>query len=348
MRSPSLLLVLAALPALACSGVGPHRTPSLTPLSTGTGSSLRGLCAVDRDVAWVTGSAGTVAVTRDGGESWEQVAPDGLAELDVRDVHALDGSVAWIMCAGPGDRSRILHTRDGGATWREQHRERDEGAFLDGFAFLDEKRALCYGDPMADGAFRLLRTDDGGERWSAVTPSPLALASGEASFAASGTGIRALPSGHVWMITGANDGVSRVFHSTGTDGPWAVSDSTIPAPKPAAGAFSVAFQGDGRGVLVGGDYQERGRGGVHCAAWSEDFGATWSPCEVGPRGQRAGSAALGGGVFVATGQTGTDISRDGGRTWSALSDLGFHCVEVAPEDGAVWFAGPEGRAGRLR
>ena len=99
---------------------------------------------------------------------------------------------------------------------------------------------------------------------------------------------------------------------------------------------------------MGGDYQQREEGGVHCASWSGDFGASWHPCEVGPRGQRAGSAALGGGAFIATGQTGTDISRDGGRTWAALSDLGFHCVEVSGSDGSVWFAGPGGRAGRLR
>ena len=64
---------------------------------------------------------------------------------------------------------------------------------------------------MADGGFRLLRTDDGGASWIPVTPSPLALPSGEASFAASGTGIRALESGEVWIVTGANDcGVPRV------------------------------------------------------------------------------------------------------------------------------------------
>ncbi len=349
MRTAPLAIACLSLPALACSGAGPHHMHTLDPLSIGTESSLRGLCAVDRDVAWATGSGGTIVVTSDGGDTWRAVAPTELAELDVRDVHALDESTAWVMCAGPGEKSRILHTEDGGDTWEEQHRERDEAAFLDGFAFFDAERALCYGDPMADGGFRLLRTEDGGASWVPVAPGPLALTSGEASFAASGTGIRALASGEVWIITGANDGVSRVFASAGAVGaPWSVSDSTLRAPKPAAGAFSVAFEPGGHGVVVGGDYQRREEGGVHCASWSDDFGANWHPCDVGPRGQRAGSAALGAGVFIATGQTGTDISRDGGRTWSGLSELGFHCVEVSPSDGSVWFAGPGGRVGRLR
>lgn len=349
MRTASLALASLILPVLSCSGAGPYPMPSLTPLATGTDSSFRGLSPVDRNVAWATGSGGTVVVTSDGGVTWRAVAPTEIAELDVRDVHAIDGSTAWIMCAGPGEKSRILFTEDGGDTWEEQHREQDEAAFLDGFAFFDGQRALCYGDPMAGGAFRLLRTEDGGGSWIPVHPSPVALPSGEASFAASGTGIRALESGEVWIITGANDGMSRVFASSGASGSlWSVSESTVRAAKPAAGAFSIAFEPGGRGVVVGGDYQLREEGGAHCASWSEDFGASWHPSEIGPRGQRAGSVALGDGVFLATGQTGTDISRDGGRSWSALSDLGFHCVEVSPIDGSVWFAGPAGRAGQLR
>ena len=57
--------------------------------------------------------------------------------------------------------------------------------------------------------------------------------------------------------------------------------------------------------------------------------------------------AVNGGVFLATGQTGTDISRDGGHTWRPFSSEGFHCVDVSPIDGTIWFAGAEGRAARI-
>ncbi|MEL6908101.1 MAG: oxidoreductase, partial [Planctomycetota bacterium] len=146
----------------------------------GGSASLRGLSAVSADVAWATGSGPTVARTTDGGRTWSSLAPASITGLDVRDVHALSAEVAWILTTGPGEASRILHTRDGGATWTEQHRETDEASFLDGFAFLDAERAVAYGDPLPGAGFRFIVTEDGGATWTPRSPGPLPLASGEA------------------------------------------------------------------------------------------------------------------------------------------------------------------------
>ncbi|MEM9383078.1 MAG: hypothetical protein AAGB93_24220 [Planctomycetota bacterium] len=316
-------------------------------LGTGSTASLRGLSAVNGDAAWATGSGATVLRTTDGGATWANVAPPSIDGLDVRDVYALSPQIAWIMTAGPADASRILFTSDGGGTWTEQHRETAPEAFLDGLDMWEPGRGLCYGDPMADGRFRVLVTVDG-STWTPSGAGPVALESGEASFAASGTGVRVVGLQRAWICTGATGTNARVFSTADAGATWTTADAPVAAAGQGAGAFSVAFSADGRGVLVGGDYLERERGGTQNAAWSDDFGATWHACEVGPRGQRAGSAALGPGVFLATGQTGTDISRDGGRTWRAFSSEGFHCVDVSPIDGTVWFAGPRGRVARLR
>ncbi|MEC8513023.1 MAG: oxidoreductase [Planctomycetota bacterium] len=314
------------------------------------GPSLRGLCAVSADVCWVTGSGPTVALTTDGGASWRDVTPLLITgedpALDVRDVHARDATRAWVMCAGPGGASRILRTDDGGATWTVEHRETDPASFLDGFDMDATERAVAYGDPLADGRFRVLLRDPATARWRAAPSAPAALSSGEAAFAASGTGIR-LDGARTVFVTGANDGTARALISEDRAESWSAATIPIPAPKPASGAFSLALDGEGRGVAVGGDFTARERGGVECAAFTKDGGATWTAPTVGPRGQRAGSCALGDGVFLATGQTGTDISRDGGRTWEAFSDEGFHCVDRAA-DGSLWFVGHRGRVARLR
>jgi len=361
--SPAARSVASGLTlALAASCASPGASPAAQWLpvdaarleagSIGWESSLRGLAAVSREIAWATGSGATVALTTDGGTTWDQVAPPSIDGLDVRDVHALDAERAWIMTAGPGEASRILYTDDGGAHWIEQRRETDELSFLDGFDFWDEKRGIAYGDPLGDGRFRILVTVDGGATWAPGATGPLALESGEAAFAASGTGIRALGSQDAAFVTGASDARARLWSTSDFCATWEVVDLPMPAPKPSAGAFSAAWHRSGAGVVVGGDFLARETGGAQNAAWTEDHGATWHQPAVGPRGQRAGSTCVpaGGGEgtnFLATGQTGTDISIDGGRTWSPFSEMGFHCVESSSVDGTVWFAGPGGKVARL-
>ena len=315
---------------------------------TGTRSSLRGLCGVTNEIAWATGSGATVLRTTDAGRSWKNLAPASIAGLDVRDVFAISADVCWIMTAGPGESSRILFTENGGGTWVEQYRETSPQAFLDGLDAWDAGTLIAYGDPMEDGRFRVLLTEDGGQTWTPSTTGPLALESGEASFAASGTGVRTLGGLRAWIVTGGTKDKARVFWSEDTGQTWEPVTTPVAAKGAGAGAFSVSFRDDGTGVIVGGDFLAREVGGTANAAWSDDFGKTWQASVEGPRGQRAGSVALGNGWFLATGQTGTDVSRDGGKTWRAFSSEGFHCVDAALEDGTIWLAGPNGRVGRVR
>src|SRR5213079_2683440 len=85
---------------------------SWTPQSSGTTASLRGLAAVDDQVAWAGGTGGTYLLTVDGGATWTAAQVPGAEKLDFRDVHALDRRTAWLMSIGPGDQSRIIHTTD--------------------------------------------------------------------------------------------------------------------------------------------------------------------------------------------------------------------------------------------
>ncbi len=323
-------------------------TQGLQVFQTGTNASLRGLAAVTNEIAWATGSGATVLKTVDAGRTWANVAPASIAGLDVRDVYAISADIAWIMTAGPGDSSRILYTENGGGTWVEQHRETSPQAFLDGLDAWDGDTLIAYGDPMEDGRFRVLLSDNGGETWTPSTTGPLALESGEASFAASGTGLRTIDALRAWIVTGGTQDKDRAFWTEDRGLTWTAAQTPIAAKGAGAGAFSVSFREDGTGVIVGGDFLDPPAGGVETAAYSVDFGKTWLSPEVGPRGQRAGSVALGNGWFLATGQTGTDVSRDGGRTWLPFSSEGFHCVDAALIFGTIWLAGPKGRVARVQ
>ena len=164
-------------------------------------------------------------------------------------MHALDDRAAWLLASGPGDKSRIYHTTDGGRHWTLQLTNPDAAGFLDAIAFWDAKRALALGDPVG-GRFVLFATEDGGDHWTR-RDGPAAFP-GEGAFAASGTCLIVTGSHDAWFATGGTH--ARIFHSTDNGITWTASPTPIRHDGPGAGIFSLAFSPDGRGVAVGGDY----------------------------------------------------------------------------------------------
>jgi hypothetical protein len=49
---------------------------------------------------------------------------------------------------------------------------------------------------------------------------------------------------------------------------------------------------------------------------------------------------------LAVGPTGSDLTRDGGHTWTTFSDTGFDSVQCTP-DGGCWASGSGGRVATL-
>src|SRR6478735_10581833 len=128
----STMLISAALGAGAASATGhDHHGPqghghghglTFTESVIDPDQGFRGLDAVDRRTAWVTGGSATgvpgrVFRTTDGGRSWQDVSPPDTEGLLFRDVEARSAKEAVILAIGPGDASRIYRTTDSGATW---------------------------------------------------------------------------------------------------------------------------------------------------------------------------------------------------------------------------------------
>ena len=153
--------------------------------TTGVKASLRGLCVVDNNVVWASGTGGTVIRTSDGGENWLNVSVAEAGELDFRDIQAFDAKRAVILSAG--QPARVYKTVDGGESWKKVFEHPNEKSFFDALSFWDQKHGIAMSDPI-DGHVLLIETLDGGATWKEL---PLAnrpkILRGEGGFAASGT-----------------------------------------------------------------------------------------------------------------------------------------------------------------
>lgn len=341
------LTAFSTAPAIAGGGHHPHPKPTLswdlvdTPSAT---ARLRGLSPVSGKVAWASGSEGAVWRTVDGGRTVTSVGPAGTEALQFRSLYASSSRHAVAVSIGDTpDAFRAYVTENGGRTWTRSLQNTQPTAFYDCMTFTDRRTGYILGDPV-DGKFQVIRTRDGGHSWQIMPSAGMPAArAGEFAFAASGTCIQSNDRGDLFIATGGVD-PARVFKSTDGGRTWSVQDSPV-AGAEAGGIFSLSF-GHGRGgVAVGGDFTAP-TAAIRNAAYTTDSGRTWR-AGTGLGGYRSGSAWLpwGHGGVLAVGPTGSDVSRDGGRSWAAFDTGSFDAVECVP--GGCWASGEQGRLARL-
>lgn len=307
-----------------------------------TKESLRCVSVVDANVIWASGTHGTYVITTDAGKKWTPHQVPGAESLDFRGVKAF-GSEAFLLAAGPGDKSRIYHTTDFGRHWMLQFANPEPKGFFDCMAFTDAKHGIVVGDPV-NGKFQILRTDDGGKNWIFADPTnmPAAL-DNEGAFAASNSCI-SVQGNNAWFVTGGP--VARVFHSKDRGATWAVAETPIVHGSPSQGIFSVAFKDSLHGVIAGGDYAHHDQAGNNLAR-TDDAGQTWKVAEIAR--QQFFSAVRFVGVrkqsLLVVGSGVTGIAVDDVNHWSVLLHEGFNAVDSSRQ--SVFAVGADGKIGRI-
>lgn len=341
-RARFAITAAVSVAGLATSSLTAQAPIGWETLSASTTASFRGLSVVNDLVAWASGTRGTVIHTTDGGATWRVDSIPGASGMDLRAIHAINARTA-VVAATAG---RIWRTTDGGRSWSLRYEARDTTVFLDAIAFADSRFGITLGDPMG-GRFLVLVTQDGGASWSEAPlgQRPQAV-SGEAAFAASGTSLVFADGRFAWLGTGG--AMTRVYRSENRGQDWTAVAPGMLAVEGTGGIFSVAFADSLNGVAVGGDYQQPDSVRLN-AATTSDGGRTWLVSAQPPRGYRSGVALHRDGdrlTALAVGTNGSDISRDGGRTWSPLDSTPFNAIQFAPS-GVAFAVGARGRVARL-
>jgi photosystem II stability/assembly factor-like uncharacterized protein len=147
---------------------------------SGTDYTLSSICFVDGKQGWAVGDGGTIIHTADGGNTWEAQDPpvieaeagmpwgsrikNGSNQEEQRQdfrlrtffmgVHFIDEKSGWIAT----ERTRILHTDDGGKTWEVQFQ--DEDFILKSISFCDDRHGWAVGE-----FGYIYHTKDGGQSW---------------------------------------------------------------------------------------------------------------------------------------------------------------------------------------
>ena len=315
--------------------------------TSGVDVPLRGSSAVSDAVAWASGANGTILRTMDGGKTWKKLSIEGADKLDFRNIRGFDDKTAYVLSIGPGEQSRIYKTADGGQHWQLQFTNQDPKAFYDCFACWDRTHGIAVSDSV-DGRFPLITSADG-VTWSPLLPQdmPPALPN-EGAFAASGTCITTFGKNDVWFATGGP--TARVFHSADNGKTWTAAATPILSGAASQGIFSIVFEDQTHGVIVGGDYKQPAISEKNAAS-THDGGRTWNLSCKFPSGYRSGAAVALNSVsgkspsmIVAVGTNGADTSHNG-NIWTNENGRDYNAISFAGRTG--WAVGSHGLIARV-
>jgi len=153
--------VLAAGCAPAVRTTGAARSLGWIAQQSGTGNDLMGVCFTSTNDGWVTGEAGMLLATSDGGAHWQTV--DCGTWEDLFDVTFTDRSHGWVL----GD-DEVIRTSDGGKQWSVVRlAPPSAGLALAALAFTDRLHGAAAG-VIARGNHQvgvIFYTSDGGAHW---------------------------------------------------------------------------------------------------------------------------------------------------------------------------------------
>ena len=325
-----------------------------------TTASLRGIDTAGPEIAWASGSGGTVLRTTDGGTNWQRCAtPQGAEKLDFRGIQALDAQTAVVMSSGKGELSRIYKTTDACQTWKLVFSNPDPEGFFDAIRRVTAHQFYVLGDPVRN-TFAVFYSANTGDTWAIADDPGLQADKGDGAFAASNSSLIAVGATLFFGTGGTNlPHVYRTSETCAKDATtacpvqWVKTDVPLASHNAAAGVFSLAGRLDANGsgrvstvlVAVGGTY-DKPTETTGAAASSHDGGKTWTPAATPPAGYRSSV------VFdretrawIAAGTTGADVSKDDGATWTTLptgDQTGWNAIALP------YLVGSKGKIGKLQ
>lgn len=300
--------------------------------------SIRAIAPVDQNKVWFAANLGKVGLIDGKTPKLATIKYDDSL-LHFRSIAKTENSVFVLSIGNPGVLYKIGYNDSSATHIEEVYLEEGSSVFYDSMKFWNDEEGIAIGDPTED-CLSIIITRDGGNTWNKLECSSLPkTVKGEAAFAASNSNI-AIFGSNVWVVTGGAK--ARVFHSPDKGKHWEVYNTPIIQGGSMTGIYSVDFYDRSLGVIIGGNWEEKGYNEGNKAI-TKDGGKTWSlianGSDPGYRSAIKFVPGSGGKGIVAVGSTGISFSMDQGKAWTKLSDEGFYSIEFV-NDSLAFASGP--------
>ena len=312
---------------------------------------------------------------------WHKQSVD--TDASFRGLSVVDADVVW----ASGTGGTVVRTEDGGDTWHVMTVPGAEKLDFRDIEAFDAKTAyiLSIGN---GGDSRIYKTADGGKTWNMQfkNENPKAFFDAIACWNSRMCLAMSDPVDGKYLLIRTTDGktwtpvdTAKMPAAEAGEASFAASGTCLIATGKrtaflvTGGAVARVFRSEDRGQtwnvakapivkgtsgsgifsiamhdkkngIVVGGNYEKPSATDSLAAVTRDGGRTWSAVR-GLRGYRSGVAYLDKKTIIAAGTTGADISRDGGKTWSKFGDENFNAVQIDGK-GMVWAVGPKGLIAR--
>lgn len=310
---------------------------SITLLTSGTNTNLRGSSIATDQSIWISGSNGYVGrVSSLNSDFYFFQIPD-FETAELRDIYAIDSLHAIVMsCTEP---AAILKTDDGGLHWRICYQSYLQDAFLDGFDFWKNGNGICMGDPV-NNKFLILTTSDWGETWKEL-PSENQPNSADSiyAFAASGSGIQCLENGMVYFATGGDDAL--LYTSVDWGNTWHYESTPIISGTESAGIFSIDFSSKKYKCITGGDYASPKNSTANF--YYRKKNTNWSTPHKAPQGYMSCVKIINKNKVITCGTNGVNIASTKRFEFNKISNTDFNTIEFDKISGLVILAGSKGK-----
>ena len=247
--TPGIIPPTIALATVTPTAIPPSATPAPAPVAS---PAIQNFKMLDANNGWAVSSA-NVLRTSDGGATWLNVTPNGVASLSYPAAFFMDAGRAWIVIPGADDTSGTLYrTQDGGSNWSSS-----PVAFAGGdLKFLDAQNGFILvglGGGAGSEAVAVFQTSDAGGTWTRNYVNDPGVSGAGTSLPLGGdkSGMTFRDATHGW-VSGETPVDNLVYLYASGDGghTWALQNVVLPPVDNAEfGASAPIFFDQNTGVL---------------------------------------------------------------------------------------------------